>query len=174
MPAQAQWLLHLPQIIAELSILQVPVVDRLVVERLFQVRRRRAIELMHCFGCLQSGQGFLIDRLALIQRLKEVKTSPGFTAEEDRRQRLVESLEDARRYRAAKEVSIPVLPFNGKLTNLPDGIWLAPGSLKVDFRGAEELLGKLYALAQTAAADFEAFRSVVDGGNKGVDMTAPR
>jgi hypothetical protein len=168
LPAQPQWLLQLPRIIAEVAAVSVPVIDRRMVERLFGVRRRRAIELMHVFGGLQSGQGFLLDRLDLIRQLKRIQAGAGFAVEEERRQRLVEALEEARRYRVSAKVSIPVLSCNGKLAKLPDGIWLAPGSLKVDFRRAEELLGKLFALAQTAAADFEAFRSAVDGGNSGV------
>ena len=39
MPAKAQWLLHVPEILAELSALDVPVVDRAVCERLFRLRQ---------------------------------------------------------------------------------------------------------------------------------------
>src|SRR4029077_8723306 len=44
MPAKAPWLLRIPEIAAMLEILDVPVVDRAMVERLFGLRRRRAIE----------------------------------------------------------------------------------------------------------------------------------
>ena len=44
--------------------MEVPVIDRAVFERIFGVRRRRAIQLMHYFGGFQSSQAYLIDRLA--------------------------------------------------------------------------------------------------------------
>ena len=50
MPAKALWLLHIPEIIAMLETFDVPVVDRAIIERLFGLRRRRAIDLLHRFG----------------------------------------------------------------------------------------------------------------------------
>ena len=50
MPAKAMWLLQIPEILSQLETFDVPVVDRAIVERLFGLRRRRAIELMHRFG----------------------------------------------------------------------------------------------------------------------------
>jgi hypothetical protein len=162
-PARKTWLLRVKGIREALAAMEVPVVDRPIFERLFGVRRRRAIQLMHFFGGLQSGRTFLIDRIELIRQLEPLEASAEFIAEQRRRQRLVEALEGARRHRAAAQVSIPVQPLNGEITQLPAGIWLQPGSLRVDFRGAEDLLGKLFALAQGAAADFDGFRGVVDG-----------
>jgi len=46
MPAKAAWLLHIPEIVAMLEDFDVPVVDRAVIERLFGLQRRRAIELI--------------------------------------------------------------------------------------------------------------------------------
>ena len=46
---------------------------------------------------------------------------------------------------------------------MPEGITLLPGRLLVSFQDPADLLGKLYALAQAAAADFEAFRAAVEG-----------
>ena len=43
MPTKKTWLLRLPEIREELSAMKVPVVDRAIFERLFGVRRRRAI-----------------------------------------------------------------------------------------------------------------------------------
>src|ERR1035438_7663896 len=48
MPAKAQWLLRVPEILAELAALDVPVLDRAVCERLFRLRRRRTIDLKLC------------------------------------------------------------------------------------------------------------------------------
>lgn len=50
MPAKPAWLLRTPEILHDLQSLTVPVVDRCMFERLFCVRRRRAITLMQEFG----------------------------------------------------------------------------------------------------------------------------
>ena len=50
MPTKKTWLLRLTEIREELTAMQVPVVDRAIFERLFGVRRRRAIQLLHFFG----------------------------------------------------------------------------------------------------------------------------
>jgi hypothetical protein len=61
MPIKKTWLLRLPEIRAELTAIEVPVVDRAVFERVFGVRRRRAIQLLHHFGGFQAGRTFLVD-----------------------------------------------------------------------------------------------------------------
>ena len=66
MPAKPEWLLRLPEIRAELEHLDVAIVDRAGIERIFGVRRRRAIELMHQFGGYQTGRTFLLDRVRLL------------------------------------------------------------------------------------------------------------
>ena len=58
MPAKAQWLLQIPEIVSLLETFEVPVVDRAIIERLFGLRRRRAIELLHRFGGYQAGRTF--------------------------------------------------------------------------------------------------------------------
>ena len=67
MPAKPAWLLHIPEIVTMLESFEVPVVDRASIERLFGLRRRRAIELLHHFGGYQAGRTFLIDRRSLIE-----------------------------------------------------------------------------------------------------------
>ena len=60
MPAKPEWLLRLPEIRAELEHLEVSVVDRAMIERIFGLKRRRAIELLHQFGGYQAGRTFLV------------------------------------------------------------------------------------------------------------------
>jgi hypothetical protein len=141
--------------------MEVPVVDRAVFERVFGVRRRRAIQLLHHFGGFQAGRTFLIDRLALLRQLEPLEESAEFALEQQRRQRLIDFLERLRRSRAAAAVIIPVAPAqNGNL--LPDGVELDCGTLRVEFAEVRDLLSKLYAIAQAAATDFEAFRAAAE------------
>src|ERR1700689_4352257 len=81
MPAKAQWLLRVPEILEELRALDVPVVDRAVCEGLFRLRRRRAIDLLRCFGGYQAGRTFLIDRPKLVAQLEQIRDSADFKME---------------------------------------------------------------------------------------------
>ena len=162
MPARKTWLLRVTEVRQELQAMNVPVVDRAVFEKLFGLQRRRAIQLMAYFGGFQAGRMFLLDRIELIRQLEPLEASAEFAVEARRRQRLMEALEKVRRDRAAARVVIPAQAACERLAHLPDGVWLQPGCLKIDFRGAEDLLGKLYALAQCATGDFQDFRAAVE------------
>jgi hypothetical protein len=165
MPMRKTWLVRLPEILGDLAGMEVPVIDRAVFEKVFGVRRRRAIQLLHFFGGYQAGRTFLVDRLALIGQLEPLQAGAEFVMEERRRQRLSEALEKVRRDRDAARVRFPVEPDvqDRRLSDLPKGIQLQPGSLRVDFCKAEDLLAKLFELSKAAANDFEAFRDAAEG-----------
>jgi len=167
MPAKAQWLLRVPEILEELSALDVPVVDRAVCERLFRLRRRRAIDLIHSFGGYQAGRTFLVDRPKLVAQLEQIRDSPEFKMESRRKERLSERLEAIRRLQTGARVAIPVAPetLSQRLPDLPSGIGLSPGELHIRFRTSEELLSKLFALAQAIANDYEAFEKRTTEGD---------
>src|ERR1019366_1254121 len=150
MPAKAQWLLRVPEILAELAALDVPVLDRAVCERLFRLRRRRTIDLIRCFGGYQAGRTFLVDWPKLVWRRKE---------------RLAERLDAIRRLQAGARVAIAVEPetLRQRLPDLPPGVGLSPGELHIQFQSSEELLSKLFALAQAIANDYEAFEKRTSG-----------
>ena len=165
MPAKAQWLLRVPEILAELSALDVPVVDRAVCERLFRLRRRRAIDLIRGFGGYQAGRTFLLDRPKLIAQLEHIRDSPDFKMEWRRKERLAERLDAIRRLQAGERVAIAVAPetLSQRLPDLPDGVGLSPGALHILFQSPEELLSKLFALAQAIANDYAAFEKRTSG-----------
>jgi hypothetical protein len=160
MPAQPQWLLRLPEIIDEISALDAPVVDRSVIERVFRVRRRRAIHLLGWFGGYQVGRTYLVDREALLLQLRQAASGERFGYEKRRRDRLGERLERLRKDRQAARVVIPVAPPTAReIPGLPAGVSFQPGRLVVEYRDVPELLGKLYGIAQAAAADFAGFEA---------------
>jgi hypothetical protein len=164
MPAKAPWLLRVPVIIAMLETFDVPVVDRSVIEHLFGLRRRRAIELLHCFGGFQAGRTFLVDRLVLIDQLQRLTEGEEFQMEQRRKERLNDTIDQLRRHQAAARVKIPVPPngFSLKLAGLAAGVSLEPGHLRIEFSGAEDLLCKLYGLSQAASHDFDRFRAAAE------------
>jgi len=159
MPTLSQWLPRLPEIIAELKVLAAPVLDRALVERLFALKRRQAIDLCHRFGGFQAGRTFLVDRLHLIGELERIQLDPGFEHEMQRKQRLSELVVDARRLRAGAEIVLPVGAdaLDRQMADLPAGIRLEAGCLIVEFDKPENLLGKLFELAKAAHNDYEAF-----------------
>jgi len=165
MPAKAQWLLRVPEILAELSALDVPVLDRAVCERLFHLRRRRAIDLIRCFGGYQAGRTFLVDRPKLVAQLEQIRDSPDFKMEWRRKERLAERLDAIRRLQTGARVSIAVEPeiLRERLPDLPPGVSLSAGALHIQFQSPEELLSQLFALAQAIANDYEAFEKRTSG-----------
>jgi hypothetical protein len=168
MPAKAHWLLRVPEILEELAALDVPVVDRAVCERLFHLHRRRAIDLIRCFGGYQAGRTFLIDRGKLMAQLQDIRASSDFKMESRRKERLTERLAAIRRLRTGTRVAIPVEPevMSQRLPDLPAGVGLSPGALHIQFNSSEELLSKLFALAQAIANDYEAFEKRTSGEGK--------
>jgi hypothetical protein len=167
MPAKAAWLLEVPRILDELTGLEASVVDRAVFEKIFHVRRRRAIQLMHHFGGYQMGKTFIIERQALMDVLAEVRDGAEFRGESRRKERLARLLDELRKHRKAAAVSIAVNDdtFGRTMVNLPDGVSFAPGALEVRFESTEELLAKLFALAQTIANDYEGFEELAQNGH---------
>lgn len=157
MPAKAAWLLKIPEIIRMLEVFDVPVVDRAIIERLFCLRRRQAIELLHRLGGYQTGRTFLVDRHVLIDKLRRFAAGEEFARESRRKERLDGAIDQLRRHNAAARVNIPVPPdvYNRKLKDLSAGVALEPGHLHVAFSGAEDLLAKLFELAQAASNDYD-------------------
>src|SRR5450759_715236 len=108
MPAKPEWLLRLPEIHTELEHLEVPVVDRSGIERIFGLKRRRAIELMHEFGGYQTGRTFLLDRARLLEALQSLESREDYSVEKRRRERLGDVEEASREHLMAMRVRIPV------------------------------------------------------------------
>jgi hypothetical protein len=164
MPAKPPWLLLIPEIVAAVETFDVPVVDRSTIERLFGLRRRRAIQLMHEFGGYQAGRTFLIDRKKFLDQLRRLTEGEGWQVENRRRERLDQQLDGLRRDQAAIRVKIPVETeaVGRNIQELSAGVDLAPGCLRIEFDNCEDLLRKLYELSRAAANDFDRFRAATE------------
>jgi hypothetical protein len=164
MPAKPLWLLQIPEILSQLETFDVPVVDRAIIEHLFGLRRRQAIELLHRFGGYQAGRTFLVDRHLLIEHLRRLADGEEFQMESRRKERLDVAVDQLRRHRAAARVNIPVTPevFRWKLADLPPGVALEEGHLHIEFSGTVDLLTKLFELSQAASNDFDRFRAATE------------
>ena len=173
MPAKAPWLLQIPEIVAQLEVFDVPVVDRAIVERVFGLRRRRAIELLHRFGGYQAGRTFLVERRVLIDQLRRLAEGEDFQRESRRKERLDHTLGELRRNHTGRCVKIPVQPdvWGRRLADLSTEVELKPGHLHIQFSGTEDLLTKLYELAATASNDFEGFQAAAESTQGGSNQT---
>jgi hypothetical protein len=147
-----------------LETFDVPVVDRAVIEHLFGLRRRRAIDLLHRFGGYQAGRTFLVDRRVLIEHLRRLAEGEDFEMENRRKERLGHAVDRLRRDQAAARVRIPVEPDvrNRNIAGLSAGVILEAGHLHIEFSGTEDLLSKLYELSQAAGNDFDRFRAAAE------------
>ena len=163
MAAKSRWWSDIPNIIEQLSAINTPVIDRAACECLFAVRRRRAIDLMQRFGGYRSGNTVLLDRLELIRQLEEVNNAPEVEQERRRKKHLAEELSKLEKHRRAAAVRIDVSPraYDCTVADLPTGISFAPGKLVVQYNSVEELLARLFELAQAAANDYDRFAAVV-------------
>jgi len=162
MPRKCDWFHRLPEIRSEFEKLSVPVVDRSMFEVVFSVGRRRAIQLMHLFGGFQSGRTFLIERASLLRQLDVLESSEDVGRERRRKERLSGELEQIRRHARASRISITVTPevYSTRFGSLPEGVELSPGRLTITFGSPEELLERLFALAQALVNDLEQFYTV--------------
>src|ERR1035437_10885696 len=163
MPAKPEWLLRLPDIRAELEHLDVPVVDRAGIERIFGLKRRRAIELLHQFGGYQAGRTFLLDRARLLEALKSLESREDYTAEKRRRERLCDVVEASREHLILTRVQIPVraAAVRPRLDRLAPGVLLLPGILSIEFRHPIALLAPLSWLAPALRPAFEPFAALL-------------
>ena len=164
MPAKSQWLQQIPDLLALLTALPSPVVDRSIIENLFGVGRRRAILLLHQFGGFQSGQTFFVDRLALIRQLEGVRDGEAFQTERARRNRLAQDLERTQQLAPGRKVKIAAAEDvrDRRLADLPAGIHLQPGELRIEFFGTEDLLRHLFELSQAILNDYKRFQEIVE------------
>ena len=165
MPSKPSWLLHIPEIRSMLAEVTLPVIDRAVIQSVFGLGRRQAIELLNRVGGYQAGRTFLVERVRLIEELDKIAASGEYLQEEARHEKLTAALAKFQHTRRAQEVRIDVSPeiFDTHMSMLPNAVHLEPGKLEVEFSGCEDLLTKLFTLAQAAANDYEGFQKASDG-----------
>jgi hypothetical protein len=164
MPAQPAWFHRLDRILEALRKMESSHLDRQAVEKLFGVRERRARQLMAGLPGLQAGNAFAVERLALLKRLEETSASGPFQWEVNRRARVADDLERARRLLPGRNVLIPSAPDvrERRLAGLSGDIALKPGELRIEFFGAEDLASKLFELSQAMANDWTTFAEAVE------------
>ena len=165
MPAKPRWLLAIPDAISQLEQLDRTLLTRRDVERLFGVSKARAATLMQTFGAELTGNQRTLPRTKLLQQLRKHRGRAAFRVEEERRQRLVGELRQARL--TGIRVKLPVESLGAKLASLPEGVTVERDRIEVRFDGAKNAVEQLYALAHALVNDYERFEALVDRGAGG-------
>ena|SRR5579871_421367 len=160
MPAKPAWYGKIDHIIGQLQALPRPFVDRATLEFLLGVGRRRAQQIMAPCISERIGASALVDRDALIARLRELARRDDGYYERQRRRKLAQAIESLRQERIEHPqllVEAPVTAVNQEFEYLPAGIRLEPGRVIVEFAEPREALEKFLALAMAISNDYQRF-----------------
>lgn len=156
MPDQPSWTHRVPQILTELAQPGPAFLDRTAIERVFGLSPRQANRIMRdCPGGYVIGRSLVVPRAA-VSAFVQTRIDPGATLTETRRrERLYETLADARNEAKRRRIIIPVKQdtFSRTFDDLPPGITFQPGLLQISFASPVELLEKLFELAQALGND---------------------
>jgi hypothetical protein len=165
MPDQPSWIDRVPQILEAVSAPGLPpFLDRSGVERLFSVSPRQANRLIQRWEGYRVGRSILVSREALQRHLEQRELRAAGEREHGRKRRISETLGVARIEARRRSIPIPVLAdsYSRQFEDLPAGIQLEPGELKIRFDDSTELLQKLFELAQAISNDPQRFQALAD------------
>ena len=118
---------------------------------------------MREFGGFLSGKTFLVEKSSVRQALTRI-AEKAYEPELGRRTRLVGELERVRKLLSARQVRLQVPPEAGgnRMADLPPGVHLRAGELRIEFHGTEDLLRHLFELSQAIVNDYKKFEEVCE------------
>src|SRR5579872_831047 len=160
MPAKPTWYGRLDQIVAEVSALAQPWIDRHMVQEILQVRPRRAQQILQ--PCLSGkvGNSGVASRESFVEHLKTLASGEDSFYEQRRRQRFAQTItawSQLRRQQPQVLIEAPSQITAQEFATLPQGVELGPGMLSIRFSTTQEALEKLLALAMAIGRDFGEF-----------------
>jgi hypothetical protein len=163
MPDKPVWCGRLDEVIQELRALPYPWVDRATLERLLGVRRRRVQQILQPCVRQQAGNQGVADREELIAHLQRLASRETVYYERQRRLRFARTMADLQQAWLEPKalVEAPAGIVNQELADLPDGVTLSPGEIRVRFTTPVEALEKLLAIAMAAGNDLDGFERLV-------------
>jgi hypothetical protein len=159
-PAKPVWYSRINEILAELRSLPRPFVDRATVERLLGVGHRRAQQILAPCITEHIGANGLADRDQLIARLERLAQGDDGYYENARRRKFGQLLQRLKQERLASPqvlVEAPARILNQEFADLPAGIHLEPGAIRIEFDEPQQALEKLLALAMAIGNDLDRF-----------------
>jgi len=164
MPDHPLWLERVPAVLEFLAGPAAPaLLDRGTIEVLLGVRRRRAILILHQCQASPRGRDLLASREAFVTFLQSQDQEAALKKERARQQQVAAALAQARHELTLPRISLPrpAEPTHRTLAGLPPGIQLTPRNLSVDFTSAQDLIEKLFTVAQAFAQDYESLEAAL-------------
>ena len=137
-----------------------PLLERSDLEQLLQVGRRRAQQILEGCATDRLGASSVTTAEALIAHLQGLACGDAAEYELRRRQKVGRVLATLQKEWTAQPrvpVEAPVSVVNQELADLPEGVELRPGEIRVRFRTPHEALEKLLAIAMAAGNDLDGF-----------------
>ena len=98
-------------------------------------------QLMRTFGAELVGASRVLRRTELLRQLRKYRQRAAFRGEATRLTGIL--------------VAVPREEREARLSGLPDGVSVEPGRIEVRFSGAQDAVGRLFALAQALTNDYE-------------------
>lgn len=162
MPHRPYWYRRIDEILRWAEAISDPVLDRKAIEAMFGVSQTEAQRTMKRIGSFRLAGALMVPRFRLVEWLKRLKNDEKVYYEQQRVQRLEDDLEAARRMLAGRKVVIQRDPDVKYLDDMPAGIQLRPGELRIEFFGTEDLLRHLFELSQIIMNDYVRFQSLIE------------
>ena len=165
MPNKPSWLLRVNEILEDLGGEEMaahPFLTRAAVEKLFGLKRRQAIELMHSVAGYRIGKTLVVGRARLAAWLRRASLGEQVWWEQVRHTRVEEALEEVRQEREARKqrAVVPSSTLELKLEGMPPTVTIRPGELRIEFSGADDLFRQLFELAQAMKNDYVRFKAL--------------
>lgn len=152
---------------------QVAWVDRVTLQDLLGVRRRRAQKILAPLGSQRHGCSSIVERTALIDHLKRLASGETVYYEKKRRERVWQEVQKERqRWMETPPAFVHPKPavlravYKDDFEGLPSGVELSPGCIRITFQRPEEALEKLLALAMAIGQNQAGFEERVGTGSE--------
>jgi hypothetical protein len=161
MPAKPRWYKDIPAIRVRVAESGLTFLDRDAIERLFKIKRQRAVDLLNELGGYQVGNAFIVQSARVLKFLETLQRGLEWRNERLRRRRVREALLAAAADVDARRVTFKVeraQPRN--IADMPDGVSIGPTEIRIRFGSAEDAFKKLFALAQALKADWKTFEKI--------------
>jgi hypothetical protein len=166
MNAYPSWIHRIPEMIETLALADRERIDRQTVERLFDLRKTAAFQLLRRMGAEPVGHSLAISRTLLMARLREAHEHPHWHWERERRIRIRERIDQLRPANRKSIVPvtrdlrerIEVLVIGG----LPESIRFDPGCLTITCRDLEHLVEQLVLVARSLDTDYATLKQRIE------------
>jgi hypothetical protein len=168
MPAVPLYLHRLADAIASLDALPQAWIDRRTLEEALGVSKWTAWRILKAAGATEGpGSALVCPRQELLARLRTLQQDGRFAPEIARRQRVEHYLDGMVRYATSRHKEIArnqdaEALLGSRFQNLPPGVELTPGELRIAFFGTEDFLQKFGALVYALQNDFEKIQELIE------------